>query len=94
MNRGLEACLPTRPCTLCSTPLRHLGLPSARHCSTSHGNVDGTQDDAEGEGAEGEGRKKRRKKRRRDRSLELDEEDFDLLEEQGVKVRCLSPQAS
>ncbi len=45
----------------------------------------GVQDD-EGEGGE-EGRKKRRKKRRRDRSLELDEEDFDLLEEQGVKVR-------
>ncbi len=38
-----------------------------------------------GEGAE-ERRRKRRRKRRRDRSLELDDEDFDLLEEQGIKV--------
>ena len=41
--------------------------------------------DEEGEGGE-EGRRKRRRKRRRDRSLELDDEDFDLLEEQGIKV--------
>ena len=54
--------------------------------------MDVLQDDG-GEGAEGEGRKKRRKKRRRDRSLQLDDEDFDLLEEQGVKVRrhCPAP---
>ena len=56
-------------------------------CSPRKPNVLATVlQDAEGD--DGEDRpKKKRKKRRRDRSLELDEEDFDLLEEQGVKVR-------
>jgi hypothetical protein len=43
------------------------------------------QQEDEGNGAEEKGTKRRRK-RRRDRSLELDDEDFDLLEEQGIKV--------
>ena len=44
-------------------------------------------DDGDGEGDEGEGEKKRRKKKKKRKAdMRLDDEDYDLLEEQGVMV--------
>jgi hypothetical protein len=48
------------------------------------------EDIDEGEGEEGGRRLKKKKKKRRSRALEMDEDDYELLEEKGIRVRRLT----
>jgi hypothetical protein len=52
--------------------------------------VDEDIDEGEGEGEEGGRRLKKKKKKRRSRALEMDEDDYELLEEKGIRVRRLT----